>query len=91
MVKKIINGKDHYESSNYAEFLCDAESDIENLPGTKGSNGVAVGSLATVIESKNVYILSSNGWKLFGVAGASGSTGSSIDIATLDEIKSYIG
>lgn len=86
MVKKIINGKDHCEASNYAEFLCDTESDVGNLPREKGKNSCSIGSLATVIESKNVYILGSNGWILFGKSGDSAIS----EVATLDETKSYI-
>lgn len=39
---------------NMAEFLCDFETDVANLPTHRG-----VGSRAKVIENGNVYILNS--------------------------------
>lgn len=45
---------------NMAEFLCDFESDVVNLPTNRG-----VGSTATVIENGNVYVFNSYGhWVL---------------------------
>lgn len=85
MFRKVVNGKEYSEFSNYAEFLCDNESDVQNLPSYKGTDACSIGSRATVLETKNVYILGSDGWVLFGVA----SGGS--DVATLNEVKTYLG
>lgn len=47
---------------NYAEFLCDTENDIENLP-TNEKGKCAIGSRAFVISSNGEYILSpKNKW-----------------------------
>jgi hypothetical protein len=51
---------------NMAEFLCDYQSDVADLPTDCG-----VGSKATVIENSNVYIL--NGAKLW-ILQSSGNT-----------------
>lgn len=40
---------------NMAEFLCDYESDIADLPTNRGP-----GSTARVVESGNVYVLNNN-------------------------------
>lgn len=40
---------------NMAEFLCDYESDIADLPTNRGP-----GSTARVVETGNVYILNNN-------------------------------
>lgn len=40
---------------NMAEFLCDYESDIADLPTNRGP-----GSTARVVESGNIYVLNNN-------------------------------
>lgn len=40
---------------NMAEFLCDFESDIKDLPTNRGP-----GSIAKVVETGNIYILNNN-------------------------------
>ena len=43
---------------NYAEFLCETDSDVAALPTQKGK--CAVGSKAFVLSSSKTYILNNN-------------------------------
>lgn len=42
---------------NYAEFLCDTDDDINNLP-TNENGKCAIGSMAFVVSSSSKYVLS---------------------------------
>lgn len=96
MYTRICYGKRDM-SYNYSEFICDYESDIQNLPTSKnkGKDGVtcSIGSKALVIDSKKIYILNnSNEWKEFLDYKIQSSVGGdSVDVATADEINDYLG
>lgn len=76
----------------YREFICDGESDIQDLPTEKDK--IAIGSKALIVDTKKVYILNNaREWKevLDYTSTASGSSGINVDIATVDETKTFLG
>ena len=86
---------------NYSKFICDKVSDLATLPTSvaksstnKDIDKCSIGSVALVIETRSAYILSNeNQWVLFqdntgGVIVL--PDGSTIDVASLTELKSYI-
>ena len=85
---------------NYSEFICDTEDDLNNLPTNK-KRGVdnstvppcSVGSQATIVEPKKVYILNNNNeWVLLKdyTSTSIDIDTSTLDIASLDEVKDYL-
>lgn len=80
------NGKSHL----YREFICDYESDIQDLPTDREK--ISVGSKALIVETKKVYILNNvREWKEISGYNSSGSSGIDADIATVDETKTFLG
>lgn len=82
---------------NYSKFICDYISDLSNLPTNSSCSTIgniepcAIGSLALVIENQSIYILSNqNIWSLLKKYDGE-SILDTIDIATLEEVKEYIG
>lgn len=81
---------------NYSEFICDYESDIQNLPTSKkvGTDGVvcSVGSKALILDTKKLYILTNQDeWKEFLDYKTQVSvSGDAVEIATADEINNYL-
>lgn len=69
-------------------FICDTESDVENLPTNR-----TPGSVAKVASTSNIYILNSSGkWILQTSSGSGGSSSEDIHInnAYLDEDENLI-
>lgn len=64
---KILSFGQGYVYSNYKKFLCDSEDDVSSLP-----TDVAIGSVAFVIATKNIYIFACNSeWTFLKTAGSS--------------------
>lgn len=79
---------------NYAEYLCDSDSDITNLP-TNEKGKCAIGSIAMVVDSKNVYVLNAqNEWMLLYNYSSGSDSGSSAgggsSSADIEELKTYV-
>lgn len=93
MYSKIVGG--NKLPYNYAEFICDSENDINNLPTKTSEFACSIGSKALVLETKNVYILNNdNEWVLYGNIESSGGGGinpSGLSIATISQISQFIG
>lgn len=69
-------------------FICDTESDVENLPTNR-----TPGCVAKVASTSNIYILNSSGkWILQTASGSGGSSSEDIHInnAYLDEDENLI-
>lgn len=80
-------------SAYVAKFVCDTETDIENLPTEK--NKIYPGSTAVVAETGNLYILNASySWVLFKTAASGGNTDDPLagyDYATTDDIDALFG
>ena len=89
MYTRVVYGK-RDTLYNYSEFICDSDSDIENLPTTKSEDGCSVGSKAFVTETKKKYMLNNKDeWCFLGYA----VTGSmdSVDVASKQDVLSFFG
>ena len=92
MFQKIVSG--NKLPYNYAEYICDAASDISDLPTQESEFACSIGSKALVLETKDVYILNGNNqWVLYGNIETSGGglDPSQISVATASQISSFIG
>ena len=69
---------------NYAEFLCETDSDIAVLPIQKGK--CAVGSKAFVLSSSKTYILNNNNqWVVYNASDPSPTTGDGYTLTEQDK------
>lgn len=85
---------------NYSEFICDTEEDLDNLPTNEKKNvngsstqSCSVGSQATIVQPKKVYVLNNNNeWVLLKdyTATSINIDTSDLDIASLDEVRDYL-
>ena len=82
-------------ANNIGRFICDAKSDIDDLPSQTRSakypemDCVASGSTAVVVEDASEYILDNQGnWKLY--RDGSGGGGGDVDIATDQEVIDFL-
>ena len=81
-------------SAYVTKFICDAETDIANLPTEK--NKVYPGSTAVVASTGNLYILNaSRAWVLFKSSSSSGGNTddplAGYDYATTEDIDALFG
>lgn len=70
MAFKVLTSGDKKNSAYYREFVCDTEMDIESLPTNQSPTDnakidekeyCAAGSCALVIETSDVYMLTTDG------------------------------
>ena len=87
---------------NYCEFICDSESDLPDLPTNEKSikinssyiSNCAIGSKAIITDVRKLYVLNNqNEWVFlfdYNCSGG-GSLPEDLQIATVEEVKKYLG